>query len=57
MMCAEEAPLRCHRKHLLAPPLTLLDTALVHIRGDGRLVWDAALNADAAAQLSLFTDV
>ena len=57
MMYAEEDPLRCHRKHLLAAPLTLLDTELVHIRGDGRLVCDAALNADAAAQLSLFADV
>ena len=55
MMCAEEDPLRCHRKHLLAAPLTLLGIELVHIRGDGRLVWDTELNADVAAQLSLFT--
>lgn len=56
MMCAEEDPLRCHRKHLLAVPLTLLGVELVHIRGDGGLVADAALNADEAAQLSLFAD-
>ena len=56
MMCAEEDPLHCHRKHLLAAPLTLRGVEIVHIRSDGRLVTDAALNADAAAQLSLFAD-
>ncbi len=56
MMCAEEDPLRCHRKHLLAAPLTLLGVELVHIRGDGHLDSDAALNANEAAQLSLFAD-
>ncbi|MDA0228948.1 MAG: DUF488 domain-containing protein [Proteobacteria bacterium] len=56
MMCAEEDPSRCHRKQLLGRPLTELGVEIVHIRGDGRLVSDAALNAASTAQFSLFAD-
>ena len=56
IMCAEEDPMRCHRKHLLARPLTEQGIELVHIRGDGSLVADDALTAGKAAQFSLFTD-
>jgi uncharacterized protein (DUF488 family) len=56
IMCAEEDPLRCHRKHLLGQPLAAHGIELIHIRGDGGLVADDALNADKDAQLSLFTD-
>ncbi|MDP6473882.1 MAG: DUF488 domain-containing protein [Alphaproteobacteria bacterium] len=56
IMCAEEDALRCHRKHLLGKPLTEQGLELVHIRGDGSLIADDALNAGKAAQFSLFTD-
>jgi uncharacterized protein (DUF488 family) len=48
MMCAEEDPARCHRKHLLGKPLAAEGVEIVHIRGDGSLA------SDEAAQLSLF---
>ena len=56
MMCAEEDPMRCHRKRLLGPPLAKQGIALLHIRGDGSIVDDDALTAGKAAQFSLFTD-
>ena len=56
IMCAEEDPMRCHRKHLLEKPLTQHGIELMHIRGDGSLIADATLNAGKAAQLSLFTE-
>ena len=56
IMCAEEDPRRCHRKHLLGKPLTRHGIELMHIRGDGSLIADATLNAGKAAQLSLFTE-
>ena len=56
IMCAEEDPLRCHRKHLLGRPLAARGIELVHIRGDGNTVADAALAPDKDAQLSLFAE-
>ena len=51
IMCAEEDPLRCHRRILLGKPLVAEGLALIHIRGDGSLVADEALKD---GQLSLF---
>ena len=56
IMCAEEDPMHCHRKHLLGKPLTENGVELLHIRGDGSLIADAALNAGEQAQFSLFDD-
>lgn len=56
MMCAEEDPMRCHRKHLLGKPLTEQGIELVHIRGDGSLIDDDTLTAGKGAQLALFAD-
>jgi uncharacterized protein (DUF488 family) len=56
IMCAEENPLRCHRKQLLAKPLTAEGVDILHIRGDGSLITDAALTAEQDAQLSLFAE-
>lgn len=50
IMCAEEDPMRCHRKHLLGAPLTAEGVEILHIRGDGSVF------EDEAAQLSLFAD-
>lgn len=35
MMCAEEDPQRCHRRHLVAPVVVARGVAVVHLRGDG----------------------
>lgn len=48
MMCAEEDPARCHRKHLLGNPLAAAGVEILHIRGVGGLA------EDKDAQLSLF---
>jgi uncharacterized protein (DUF488 family) len=56
MMCAEEDPLRCHRKLLLAMPLAAHGIELLRIRGDGTLIADEALAGDKPAQLSLFEE-
>jgi len=53
MLCAEEDPMRCHRKKLLGPPLGAEGLELMHIRGDGSLVADEALND---GQFSLFNE-
>ena len=45
LMRAEENLLRCHRKQLLAKPLTAQGVDILHIRGDGSLITDAALTA------------
>ena len=37
LVCAEEDPLRCHRRFLLTPPLAAQGAEVVHVRGDGRL--------------------
>jgi uncharacterized protein (DUF488 family) len=50
MLCAEEDPARCHRHLLIAPALEERGVEVVHIRGDGRLQGDAAVEP----QLSLF---
>lgn len=56
VMCAEEDPLHCHRKHLLGEPLSDIGIELLHIRGDGSCVADDTLNAGQSAQLALFSD-
>ena len=37
LVCAEEDPMRCHRRFLLTPPLTERVAHVLHIRGDSRL--------------------
>ncbi len=59
LVCAEEDPMRCHRRFLLTPPLVERGARVVHIRGDGRLEPEEVLRQreDAktgAAQLNLF---
>lgn len=56
IMCAEDDPLRCHRKHLLGEPLIAQGIELIHIRGDGSQIADDALNSVKEAQLALFSD-
>jgi uncharacterized protein (DUF488 family) len=45
LVCAEEDPLRCHRRFLLTPPLERLGIEVVHIRGDGRAESEAEVRA------------
>jgi uncharacterized protein (DUF488 family) len=37
ILCSEEDPNRCHRKHLISKTLIELDITINHIRGDGVL--------------------
>jgi uncharacterized protein (DUF488 family) len=53
MMCAEEDPARCHRKHLVGTALATHDFGIRHIRGDGTLIKDEDL---ADKQGSLFDE-
>ena len=59
LVCAEEDPMRCHRRFLLTPPLAERGADIVHIRGDGRLETEDELREKESAdtdggQLSLF---
>ncbi len=55
LICAEEDPMRCHRRLLLAPPLVERGVRVLHIRGDGRIEPEDALGGAAAGrQLDLF---
>lgn len=55
ILCAEEDPMRCHRRFLLTPPLMARGAAVLHIRGDGRVESEEALRArDRRPQLDLF---
>lgn len=58
LMCAEEDPLRCHRKHLVGDALKRRGIAVLHIRRDGSLVADEDLAQlrpkKPADQLGLF---
>ncbi len=36
LVCAEEDPMRCHRRFLLTPPLSQRGLEVLHLRGDGR---------------------
>lgn len=60
LVCAEEDPMRCHRRFLLTPPLVERGAEVLHIRGDGRIEAEADLGAEAdgeaKGQLSLFGD-
>jgi uncharacterized protein (DUF488 family) len=38
LLCAEEDPLRCHRRFLLTPSLMRYGLEVLHLRGDGRVV-------------------
>ena len=54
LMCGEEDPERCHRRHLLARALRDRGIRVVHIRGDGSLVADDALAGQDAKRPTLF---
>lgn len=58
LVCAEEDPLRCHRRFLLTPPLQDRNCAVIHIRGDGTLETEAETAQRAAppakTQMDLF---
>lgn len=55
ILCAEEDPLRCHRRFLLTPPLLERGASVLHIRGDGHIDSEEALRArDRRPQLDLF---
>lgn len=60
LVCAEEDPVRCHRRFLLTAPLVERGAEVVHIRGNGRVVTEEELRAReataAGGQLSLFGD-
>lgn len=45
LVCAEEDPLRCHRRFLLTPPLIGRGAEIVHVRGDGRTETEAEVAA------------
>lgn len=51
ILCAEEDPLYCHRRRLVAPALAARALTVVHVRGDGRV---EAETLPAPAQLGLF---
>ena len=58
LVCAEEDPLRCHRRFLLTPPLVERGAEVVHVRGDGRTETEAEVAArergPASPQFDLF---
>ena len=45
LMCAEEDPAKCHRTRLLGPALARLGVGQVHIRGDGSLQSNEAIQS------------
>jgi len=49
MLCAEEDPMRCHRRVLLTPPLVERVIEVLHIRGDGRIEPETELATQARA--------
>ncbi len=50
LVCAEEDPMRCHRRFLLTPPLMQRGVEVLHLRGDGRVESESALSRpDGAA--------
>jgi uncharacterized protein (DUF488 family) len=59
LMCGEENPAGCHRRHLLGPALKNQDLELMHIRAGGQVQSERDLEklekpVDDAQQLSLF---
>jgi uncharacterized protein (DUF488 family) len=56
VMCAEEDPSECHRRTLLTPALEARGCEVHHLRGDGSVVTEAALQAaEGGEQLGLFS--
>lgn len=59
LMCGEENPAGCHRRHLLGPALRDQDLELLHIRAGGQVQSEKDLETlenpvDQSQQLSLF---
>lgn len=50
LVCAEEDPMRCHRRFLLTPPLLDRGLEVLHLRGDGRAEPESALLQREAAE-------
>jgi uncharacterized protein (DUF488 family) len=56
VMCAEEDPSQCHRRTLLTPALEARGCEVHHLRADGSVVTEAALQAEEGGeQLGLFS--
>ncbi len=53
LVCAEENPLRCHRRFLLTPPLSRRGVKVLHLRGDGRVERESELLEREAASEAL----
>ncbi len=59
LMCGEENPAGCHRRHLLGPALKDQELELLHIRAGGQVQTESDLQTlenpiDVAQQLSVF---
>jgi len=53
LVCAEENPMRCHRRFLLTPPLSRHGVEVLHLRGDGRVEPESELlELEAASEAS-----
>ena len=52
LMCGEENPTGCHRRHMLARVLTERGARVLHLRGDGRTQTEQQLSGPA--QIGLF---
>ena len=50
LFCSEENPAICHRRLLIGRVLAERGTAVLHIRGDGRLQTEAELQAEEEAE-------
>ena len=53
ILCAEEDPTHCHRRLLVAPALSRVGAAVVHVRGDARLEPEER-DSSSTRQLDLF---
>ncbi len=59
LVCAEENPMRCHRRFLLTPPLSRRGVKVLHLRGDGRVepeseLFEGEAALEASGQQDLF---
>lgn len=55
IVCAEEDPSKCHRRHLITPALYEMGGRVFHIRGDGRVETETELReTETGGQRLLF---
>lgn len=58
LVCAEEDPMRCHRRFLLTPLLSRHGVEVLHLRGDGRVEPESELlEREALSQTSAQKDL